>query len=332
MDIGKFVISLDFELMWGVRDSRTIKNYGENIMGVHTVIPKLLSMFSNYNIKGTFSTVGFLFFENKKELHKNLPEHKPQYKNKNLSPYENNFSEVEDNFEHEKYHFAPGLIKLIQDCPGQEIGTHTFCHYYCLEDGQTILDFREDIQKAIEVAQKYNIRITSLVFPRNQFNSEYLKVCTEYGIICFRGNEKSWLYTAKSGENETKVRRAFRLIDSYINISGEHCYSDEYMRDSVPVNIPASRFLRPYSKKLKIFDTMRLHRIKSGMSHAAKNGLTYHLWWHPHNFGINQDENFNFLENILIHYRDLHQKFHFQSYTMSGLAELITTQPVSDES
>ena len=288
-------------------------------MGVQTVIPKVLEMFSKYHIKGTFSTVGLLFFENKKELYNNLPEQKPQYKNKNLSPY-NNFSEVEENPEFEKYYFAPGLIKLIQECPGQEIGTHTFCHYYCLEEGQTIMEFRDDIQKAIEVAQEHNISITSLVFPRNQFNSEYLKVCTEKGIICFRGNEKSWLYTAKNGENETKVRRAFRLIDSYINISGEHCYTDQYMADSVPVNIPASRFLRPFSKKLKIFDTLRLNRIKSGMSHAAKSGLTYHLWWHPHNFGINQNENFLFLEKILQHYKLLNHKFNFQSYTMSALA------------
>ena len=31
MNYGKFVISLDFELFWGVRDSRTISSYGSNI-------------------------------------------------------------------------------------------------------------------------------------------------------------------------------------------------------------------------------------------------------------------------------------------------------------
>ena len=28
---GKFVISLDFELLWGVRDHATAETYGENI-------------------------------------------------------------------------------------------------------------------------------------------------------------------------------------------------------------------------------------------------------------------------------------------------------------
>jgi hypothetical protein len=31
---GALVISLDFELLWGVRDKRTIADYGPNILGV----------------------------------------------------------------------------------------------------------------------------------------------------------------------------------------------------------------------------------------------------------------------------------------------------------
>ena len=57
------------------------------------------------------------------------------------------------------------------------------------------------------------------------------------------------------------------------------------------------------------------------MTYAAKNNCTYHLWWHPHNFGINQDENFSFLEKILMHYKQLNKEYQFQSYTMSELAK-----------
>ena len=45
MKTGKFVISLDFELMWGVRDKRTINDYGQNILNVHQVIPQTLELF-----------------------------------------------------------------------------------------------------------------------------------------------------------------------------------------------------------------------------------------------------------------------------------------------
>ena len=71
----------------------------------------------------------------------------------------------------------------------------------------------------------------------------------------------------------------------------------------MPVDIPSSRFLRPFSKKAKMFEGLRLHRINSGMTYAAKNNFSYHLWWHPHNFGINKNENFEFLEKILEHYK-----------------------------
>jgi len=68
MKTGKFVISLDFELMWGVRDKRTINDYGQNILNVHQVIPQTLELFRKYAVCGTFSTVGFLFFKTKEEL------------------------------------------------------------------------------------------------------------------------------------------------------------------------------------------------------------------------------------------------------------------------
>lgn len=326
MTNGKFVISLDFELMWGVRDKKDKTNYGEHIKGVHNVIPRLLVIFKKYKIKATFSTVGLLFFESKKELLSNLPDLKPQYNDPNLSPYNGYFDILENDYKMDIYHFAPNLIKEIQKYPEQEIGTHTFSHYYCLEPGQTIDTFKADIETAISVARKNNIQLTSLVFPRNQFNDDYLKICIELGIFCYRGNEHSWLYKAKNGNDESAIRRAFRLIDAYINISGHHCYSDDFLKIKMPINIPSSRFLRPFSRRLKFLDGFRLQRIKSGMTYAAKNNLTYHLWWHPHNFGLNQDENFWFLEKILTHYQFLNITYNFQSHTMSSLANIIKNE------
>jgi peptidoglycan/xylan/chitin deacetylase (PgdA/CDA1 family) len=321
MKNGKFVISLDFELMWGVRDKRSIEAYGDNIRAVHEVVPRLLNSFNEYDVNATFSTVGFLFFRNKEELENNLPISIPSYDDPNLSPYNGYFETLEKG--NYKYHFAPDLIELINQSPQHEIGSHTFSHYYCLEPDQTLDSFKEDLNQAIMVADRKGIEITSLVFPRNQFNDNYLKCCLESGIICYRGNEHSWLYEAKNGISETKFRRAFRLIDSYLNISGHNCYSDEYLLSKMPMDIPSSRFLRPYSSKLKIFEFLRLKRIKDSMTYAAKNNLVYHLWWHPHNFGANMNENFRFLEQILSHYQSLNKSYNFQSYTMSNLAKNI---------
>lgn len=327
MTNGKFVISLDFELLWGMRDKTTKDgNYAENIKGVHLVIPKLLKSFSRHSIKATFSTVGFLFFKDKSELLTNVPKQIPNYTNLNYSPYSGHFDLVGENYVEDLFHFAPLLINEIKKYPEQEIGTHTFSHYYCLEKGQTIEDFSADIQMAIEIAKKNDVNITSLIFPRNQFNDEYLKVCSDLGLICYRGNEHSWLYKAKNLEQESKLRRALRLIDAYINISGHNCYSVKDLKVKYLIDIPASRFLRPFSNPLKILETFRLKRILTGMTYAAKNNLIYHLWWHPHNFGVNQNENFVFLEKILNHYNKLNTKYKFQSITMTELANKLLNE------
>jgi hypothetical protein len=317
---GYFVISLDFELFWGVRDTRTIAEYGKNLIGVHKVIPRLLTLFDNFGVKATFATVGILFLKDKKQLKESLPTRIPHYTNPGLSPYDGYIDSIADDQTDSLYHFAPSLIREIHERGNHEIGSHTFSHYYCLEDGQTVEDFKADLEAANKAAAADVISLTSIVFPRNQFNDEYMQACVEMGFLCYRGNEQHWIYAPRPRDGESAVRRALRLIDSYIKISGWHCYSAQFMKQSSPVNIPSSRFLRPYSRRFARLDPLRLRRITHEMTYAAKKGLAYHLWWHPHNFGVHQEENLAFLESIMAHYSQLHAKYNFESITMTGLA------------
>lgn len=325
MKNGNFVISLDFEIYWGVRDVIELEQYKEHLLGVRKVIPGLLQSFAKYDIHATFATVGLLFFKDKEEMMQGLPEGKPKYKDLHISPYEGHFNLVGKNEDEDPFHFAPSLIKMILES-GQEIGTQTFSHYYCLESGQTIEDFKDDIHAAKRIAAKWGIELKSFVFPRNQYNEAYLYVCKEEGISSFRGNETSWLYEAKDANSETIFRRAVRLIDAYLNLSGHHCAETKYLDYIGICNIPASRFLRPYSKKTAFLEGLRLKRITNSMTHAAKHGLTYHLWWHPHNFGINLEENLAFLEKILLHYQKLSKKYGFRSVSMQQLATILKTE------
>ncbi|HTD93461.1 MAG TPA: polysaccharide deacetylase family protein [Chitinophagaceae bacterium] len=317
-EAGKFVISLDFELFWGVRDKRTIENYGSNIAGVRQAMPAMLDLFDKYGVNVTFSTVGFLFAQNKAELKNYLPALKPAYTDQNLSPY----AEVEtigENEHEDPYHFGYSLLASIANRKQHEIGTHTFCHYYCLEPGQTVEAFRQDLLAAKRIAAAKNISIRSLVFPRNQFNAEYLAVCKEAGIDAYRGNPVSGLYEARNKNDESLTRRALRIIDAYINIAGHHCHTKEYVLSSTIVNVAASRFLRPYSRKLSFLEGLRLRRIKKSMRHAAIHHKLFHLWWHPHNFGANLPQNLHFLEQVLAYYRQLNERYGFHSITMTGI-------------
>lgn len=150
-DTGKLVISLDFELFWGVRDKRTIDGYGPNIIGVQKVIPALLDAFDRYSVKGTFSTVGFLFARNKEELLSFIPDRKPLYTDPRLSPYPE-IATIGNDESADPYHFGFSLLRMIKENGRHEIGTHTFCHYYCLEPGQGPEDFRADLDAAQKIA------------------------------------------------------------------------------------------------------------------------------------------------------------------------------------
>jgi len=320
---GYLVISLDFELMWGVRDSQTKKSYGQNILGSKSAINEMLISFDKFDINVTFAIVGFLFHQSKGDILNNQPIILPGYKNKNLSPYQSIEKEVGNNEQDDPFHFGFSVINQIKNYPKHEIASHTYSHFYCMEKGQTITEFEEDIKKAIEVASKCGVYFKSIIFPRNQSNIEYLEVCKKYGIEIFRGNENHFIYSSKSNRKENNLIRILRFLDSYFNITGFHCYDTEEMRNTIPINIPSSRFLRPFSPKLYFLEKLKLIRIKNAMTYAAKNNLVYHLWWHPHNFGINLEQNINLLNNILSHYKYLSNKFNFESITMQKLAEKI---------
>ena len=84
---------------------------------------------------------------------------------------------------------------------------------------------------------------------------------------------------------------------------------DKLERKVGMLNVCASRMLRPYSPKLSFLEGLRLKRIKKEMTYAAKKGEMYHLWWHPHNFGANMEENLRFLESILQTYKSCNEKY-----------------------
>ena len=62
------------------------------------------------------------------------------------------------------------------------------------------------------------------------------------------------------------------------------------------------------------------------MSHAAKHGLLYHLWWHPHNFGAHIEWHLALLKEILEHYQTLQRQHNMKSLNMKEVADLLLHQ------
>jgi peptidoglycan/xylan/chitin deacetylase (PgdA/CDA1 family) len=322
---GLFIISLDFELHWGVFDALSLDEYEKNLKAVPSVINRLLELGEKYNINYTFATVGLLFNQNKNQLLESLPDIKPKYlENKfnsyNLIPILGN-SEIED-----PIHYAKSLIDLIATYPNHEIASHTFSHYYCREKGQDVEAFEADLIAFKNIAQLNNVNLKSIVFPKNQVNNEYLDICSAYGINTYRGTEKSSLYQSRPQEKTNLLIRFLRLLDTYVNISGQNIYTIESLYNQKNINLPSSRFLRPYNSKLSFFEHYKISRITKAMKLAAKTNSIYHLWWHPHNFGDNIEENFKNLEKIFIAYKKLNMEYNFESNTMQNASDKVKNQ------
>ena len=316
---GRFIISLDFVLHWGVSDHRTVASYHENLKNTPAVVNRLLDLFGKQGIHATWATVGMLLCRRKDEIEAFVPDNmRPTYNDTRLSNYLV-AKEAGNNENDDPFHYANTLVRKIISTPGQEFATHTYSHYYCLEPGQVPTQFLSDLQAAVKISEREGVKPVSIVFPRNQYSDAYIAMCREAGITTYRGNFLSWVYKSEAKSSEKLLKRLFRLADSYLPVSGYRVV--EPVLENGMLNIPGSCFLRPYNKKLAMLEWLRLARIKKEMTMAARKGLTYHLWWHPHNFGKNMQENFHNLHNILEHFKKLSRKYGMESVNMKEVYE-----------
>ena len=297
-----------------------IETYRERMSKEREVIPTMLKLFESQGIHATWATVGLLFHSSLEELLESLPDIRPTYENEKLSPYPYIMtSEIEKEEAEDSVHYAKTLVSAIRNTKHQELSTHTYSHYYCLEHGQTGEQFAADLEAAVRCAGKLGIKLNSLVFPRNQCNEAYIPLLAKYGIKAYRGNPQHWLYESGYSTSDSIIKRIMRLADSFVNISGHHCYSYHQFRTEPSANFPASLFLRPYSRKWKSFERLRQRRLLSAMTHAARNGLICHIWWHPYNMAEEMEKNMSFLHKLVSHFNWLQSEYGMESKSMSEL-------------
>jgi hypothetical protein len=271
------VISLDFEMRWGVLDrvDDRFDAYRENLLSVRENIPWLLKIFEERGISATWATVGALACNDWDDFNYFKPSSMPNYENQGLD-YDNNFNSVLDPAG--EMYFAPDLIKKILCTPGQELGMHTFGHIYGTEKNVTQEQFICDIEANRNIFyNKFGVLPSSLVFPRNQcIHQESL---LKEGLIqTFRGNEDASWYSVKSQREKRLWNRGRALIDS---INPMVSYSSEY-DVSQSANIKSSAMLRIHMKG--VLRKLHLKKLKSNIS-QLKSNEHYHIWFHPHNIG-----------------------------------------------
>jgi hypothetical protein len=315
---GALVISLDLELHWGVRDRTSLdRRERDRLLAAREAAIRIAATLEEFSVHATWATVGFLFARSRESLERFMPSLRPGYTNTRLDPYR---EKIGRNESEDPFHFAPDLIEELAQRPGQEIATHSFSHYFCREAGQTGAEFEADLRSAIAIAEDAGHSIHSYVFPRNQVNPDYLGRLAKWGISSYRAVEESGLNSSGDFHLQQRPwRRLFRLCDNYFDIAGSG--TAPWPSGAPPFRLPASRYLRPYSKLRRGLENLQYQRIAKAMRAAAISGEIFHLWWHPEDFALNGARNFEFLRKVLTFYHLCRDEFGMLSLSMREVAQ-----------
>jgi hypothetical protein len=326
---GALVISLDFELAWGMRDhvSRHSQAYAD-LAASRQVVADLADLFARRGIRATWATVGFLFASTGAELTDCRPATRPTYRNAAFDPYSET---VGDDEATDPEHLAGSLVRMLASTPGQEVASHTFSHFYCLEPGQTEAELRADLGAAQAIAARQDLRLTSLVLPRNQWNPGYAGAVLDSGFTCIRGPQPSWGHRARPSGDQGTAARVARLVDTYAGLTPLPTTGWEAVRRPDGLcDVPASAFLRPYSPRRRHLEPLKLRRLASGMRAAARGGRIFHLWWHPHNFSRYPEESFAQLEFLLDDFGELADQEGMRSLSLRDVVASVDQWERSD--
>lgn len=306
---GTFIISLDFELLWGLSGwkQNQIEVYRSHVEGSRLALKRILEVLERHDMKCTIAFVGGMGFYSTDELNAVAPKLQPHYSTSLFSSYESLIPNIDKLYPNNLF-FCKDIITELAKNTNVELASHTFSHYYCLEEGQSSKEFVADIRTAVNEAKNSGISFKTIIFPRNQVSIDYLNICSEYGFTHYRGNMETFLYRSEHTPKKFSLRRVLRLLDAYVNLSGYNTYMYP-KKDGKLINVPGSRFFRPFSSKLALLEPLKVKRVLDSIEYAAKHSQIYHLWWHPHNFGLHTEENINQLEKICECYQTMHKRY-----------------------
>lgn len=312
------IISLDFELHWGVRDHRRLSG-GEcsRLLAARAAIPRILDLFEEFRIHATWATVGLLFARSRLEARAFTPDPKPTYLESALNAFDEQIGKDERD---DPFHFAPSLISEIASRPGQEIASHSFSHYCCMERGQTGEQFEADLRSAAAIAANSGHTLRSYVFARNQVNPAYLPLLEHNGISCYRSTEDATIKKSASFKEQQRLSsRIGRLLDTYVDVCGPQttAWPDG---DLQPIALGASRYLRPFPPAFAMLQPMLLGRISRAMEHAAKCREIFHVWFHPEDFAPRIEQNLRLLRQVLEIFQQFRSEYGMVSFSMSQVA------------
>src|SRR5690349_20958007 len=266
-DKGFFIFSMDTELAEGHFDNDEARHrlFSQNGSIERETILKLIDLFEEFNIIGTWAVVGHLFYD-KCEYCEPCP----------MKDWKGQYSSFEEVYgtNNPLWYGADIIEMLLGRGKRQEIGFHGYSHKIFSEDQMTQQDAKIEVQEWLRVGKRRGIIPHAVVFPRNQIG--HLDVLKDAGMICYR-SEPEMSFTNKYFGKYVKT------IDQFLGITNIPIFDLTYRENHGLVAIQPSQYLFDINRKIELFlDSINLHnlrirRIIKGIKGAAKEKKMIHI-------------------------------------------------------
>jgi len=293
LDRGVFMLSLDFELIWGTLDLFGPEGFRRACTTERQLLPRLLELLARHRIGATWCVVGHLFLERCPEAAQ--PMHAEMVRPRHAWQRGDWFADDPGGDERtQPLFFARSLVRQIQDCPvPQEIGSHSFSHVIFGDPGCSRECADSELRACVKAARELGIELRSFAFPRNSVG--HLDVLRAHAFTSFRGPGPRWYEQEEPPGPEARLARLWDVLLATTppvflpRLTGDGLW-----------DLPGSMIYQPmHGLRRHIPLSLRVRRARKGLEAAAHQRRLFHLWFHPTNLADESDAMFDGLDQIL---------------------------------
>jgi hypothetical protein len=318
LERGVFVLSLDFELIWGTLDLYGM-GFARACKAERALVPRLLHLLEKHRISATWCVVGHLFLE------RCSPDGRPRHPDlvrPNHAWYSGDWFAGDPGGDEatQPLFFGRDLIRRIRECQvPQEIGSHSFSHVIFGDPGCSRECAESELRASVEAARGLGIELRSFAFPRNSVG--HLEALRAHSFTAFRGPGPRWY---EQQEPPGTLARMARLVD--VLLAREPPVLVPRRTNEGVWDVPGSMIYQPmHGMRRHIPLGLRVARASKGLRAAIEQKRMFHLWFHPTNLADESEAMFEGLDAILGEAARLREGSLLENLTMGGLVARVET-------
>lgn len=261
-----FTLSLDCEGLWGVADHLGASTQFIDQSSLSEVYSYINDVLSYHSIKATYAFTT-LFTQDEVEILKYKDIIKAY-----VDEQDEWYRHIYNTLQREDLNGWLGREFYLQATKnGHEIAWHGFTHHPLGKDTkESIVEF--EVSESLQIFQKENLTVTSIVFPRNDVG--HLQLLNNLGFEVYR---KGIVDHSKLQSN-----KYYRVLDELNILKSSQKFKQS--KNNPMTSLPAGYFLNwPRGARRLVPSEITYKRWDHILKSALRKSAQAHMWFHPHN-------------------------------------------------